>query len=56
MILAAFVREPSTAGNTMNKVVMDATIPLDGWLAAPSDGKAFPLGKNDGEHILRREP
>jgi dihydrofolate reductase len=36
----------------MSKVVIDMTMSLDGFVAGPDDGKAFPLGKNDGMRIF----
>ncbi|HEV8245628.1 MAG TPA: dihydrofolate reductase family protein [Polyangiaceae bacterium] len=36
----------------MDKVVIDMTISLDGFVAGPGDGKEYPLGKNDGMRIF----
>jgi dihydrofolate reductase len=36
----------------MSKVVIDMTMSLDGFVAGPEDGKEYPLGKNEGQHIF----
>lgn len=36
----------------MSKVVIDMTVSLDGFIAGPDDGKAFPLGRNGGFRIF----
>jgi dihydrofolate reductase len=36
----------------MNKVVIDMTMSLDGYVAGPDDGKQYPLGRNGGMHIF----
>lgn len=36
----------------MNKVVIDMTISLDGYVAGPDDGPKYPLGKNGGMAIF----
>jgi hypothetical protein len=39
----------------MNKVVIDMTISLDGFVAGPDDGPQYPLGKNGGMAIFDRK-
>jgi len=36
----------------MNKVVIDMSMSLDGFVAGPDDGKAHPLGVHGGEHVF----
>jgi hypothetical protein len=36
----------------MNKVVIDMTLSLDGYVAGPDDGKQYPLGRHGGMHIF----
>jgi dihydrofolate reductase len=36
----------------MGKVVIDLSISLDGFIAGPSDGREYPLGKRGGEHLF----
>lgn len=36
----------------MNKVVIDMSMSLDGFVAGPDDGKADPLGRHGGMHIF----
>ncbi len=36
----------------MTKVVIDMTMSLDGYVAGPGDGKAFPLGRHGGPAIF----
>lgn len=36
----------------MSKVVIDMTMSLDGFVAGPDDGKAFPLGRHGGMAIF----
>jgi len=36
----------------MNKVIIDMTMSLDGYIAGPDDGPEFPLGKNGGMRIF----
>ena len=36
----------------MNKVVIDMSMSLDGFVAGPDDGKAHPLGLHGGEHVF----
>jgi dihydrofolate reductase len=36
----------------MNKVVIDMSMSLDGFVAGPDDGKANPLGRHGGEHVF----
>ena len=36
----------------MAKVVIDMSMSLDGFIAGPDDGKAFPLGRKGGEHVF----
>lgn len=36
----------------MSKVIIDMTVSVDGYIAGPDDGPAFPLGKNGGMHIF----
>jgi hypothetical protein len=34
--------------NKTNKVIIDMTMSLDGFVAGPDDGPEFPLGKHAG--------
>ena len=36
----------------MSKVIIDMTVSLDGYVAGPEDGPAFPLGKHGGMSIF----
>ena len=36
----------------MARVIIDMTISLDGYVAGPEDGAAFPLGKHGGRSIF----
>lgn len=36
----------------MSRVVIDMSMSLDGFVAGPDDGKAFPLGRHGGEHVF----